>query len=138
MHPLHSARVYRGVSSEDFFRQYRTACKSSSVVPANTRTHRRRHRFAKVFHFHLFEFAGAEDRILKDDFVAERFSDLRNAERNLHPVRLNDIFKIDEDALTGFRAQVYDGRVAFDGAEMRFKHQIEFAHGGIEIGRAHV
>ena len=46
---------------------------------------------------------------------------------------MNDIFKIDEDALAGFRAQVYDGRVALDGTEIRFEHQIEFAHGGIAV-----
>ena len=50
---------------------------------------------------------------------------------------MNDIFKIDENALTGFRAQVYDGRVALDGAEIRFEHQIEFAHGGITVLAAH-
>ena len=73
------------------------------------------------------ELAGIPGRWLKKTDVGG------NPLANLHPVRLNDIFKIDEDALTGFRAQVYDGRVAFDGTEMRFEHQIEFAHGGITV-----
>ena len=27
--------------------------------------------FAEVFHFHLFKFAGTENKVLEDDFIAE-------------------------------------------------------------------
>src|SRR5262249_20419517 len=39
------------------------------------------------FHFHLLEFARAEDEIAGCDFVAERFADLRHAERQLYSLR---------------------------------------------------
>ena len=44
------------------------------------------HFLAKVFHLHLFEFAGAEDKVFGYDFVAECFADLGDAERNFHAI----------------------------------------------------
>src|SRR5271155_76928 len=40
-------------------------------------------RLDEVLHFHLFELAGAKDKILRRDFVAERLAHLRDAERQL-------------------------------------------------------
>ena len=37
-------------------------------------------------HFHLFEFASAENKVFRYDFVAECFADLGDAERNFHAV----------------------------------------------------
>ena len=43
-------------------------------------------RLTEILHFHLFKFAGTENEVLKNNFVAERFTNLSNAERNFHSV----------------------------------------------------
>src|SRR5258708_6679565 len=44
-------------------------------------------------HFHLLELARAENEILGGDFVAERFALLRNAKRQLDPLRIHDVLE---------------------------------------------
>ena len=61
---------------------------------------------AEPFHFHLLEFAGAEDEIARGDFVAEGFADLRDAEGGFDAHGIEDVFVVGEDALGGFGAQV--------------------------------
>src|SRR5205814_2754134 len=57
----------------------------------------------KILHLHLFELAVAKDKVPGDDFVAEGFADLRNAERYLLAHRFLHVAEIDEDTLRGFR-----------------------------------
>src|ERR1041385_7172822 len=66
--------------------------------------------FDEVFHLHLFELAGAKDKVAGRHFVAERLPDLRNTERQFAPAGVEHIEKVDEDALSGFRAEI-DERV---------------------------
>ena len=87
--------------------------------------------FAKIFHFHLLELAGAENKVFEDDFVAKGLADLRHAERNFHAVRLDDAFKVDKNALTRFRTQINNRGVACDRSEVRLKHKVELADGGV-------
>ena len=74
-----------------------------------------------------------ENKVFEDDFVAERLADLRHAERNFHAVRLDNAFKVDKNALTGFRTQVHDRGVACDRSEVRLKHKVELADGGVRM-----
>ena len=57
----------------------------------------------KVFHFHLLELARTKNEIAGRDFVAKRFPDLRDAERQFSPAGVQDVEKVYEDALRGFR-----------------------------------
>ena len=64
---------------------------------------------------------------------------MRHAERNFHAVRLDDAFKVDKNALTRFRTQINDRGVACNGSQMRLKHKVELADGGVRMlaaGRA--
>src|SRR5258706_13849271 len=60
----------------------------------------------KELHFHLFKLTHPENELPCYDFIPESFTDLCNAERNLHPPGLLYIQKIDEYALGCFGSQV--------------------------------
>ncbi|MCG3161537.1 MAG: hypothetical protein JMDDDDMK_02721 [Acidobacteria bacterium] len=92
-------------------------------------------RFAEVFDLHLLELARAKSEIARRDFVAERFADLRDTERQLAPHRLLHVSEIGEDALRCFGAQVSQILVAFDGTDRRLEHQVEIARFG-QVGRS--
>src|SRR5699024_9780606 len=66
---------------------------------------------------HLLELAGAEDEVAGRDLVAERLTDLTDAERWLTPGGGHDVLVVDEDALRGLRAQVVQARLVVDRAE---------------------
>ena len=57
-------------------------------------------------HFHLLEFAHAEDELPGYDLVPEGLPDLGNAEGDLHPGRLLDVQEINKDALCGFGTEI--------------------------------
>src|SRR3989344_1287380 len=61
----------------------------------------------EIFHFHLRKLTQAEDEIARRNLVAERFSYLRDAERQCRMIRINCIFKINEDTARRLRAQIY-------------------------------
>src|SRR5947207_9755896 len=67
----------------------------------------------KELHFHLLEFARAENEIAGSDFISERLSDLRDAERNFLSRRLLDVEKILVRSLSGLRSQIYYRRRVF-------------------------
>ena len=80
---------------------------------------------AEPFHFHLLEFAGAEDEIARGDFVAEGFADLGDAEGDFDAGGVDDVFEVEKDALGGFGAEIgFDRRI--DGADVGGEHQIEW------------
>ena len=54
-------------------------------------------RLAEIFHFHLLEFAGTENKVFENNLIAERFSYLSNTERYFHTVRLNYVLKVYEN-----------------------------------------
>src|SRR5680860_1433656 len=60
----------------------------------------------EVLHLHLLELERAEDEVPGRDLVAERLSDLRDAERRLAPRDLGDVLEVDEDALRGLRTRI--------------------------------
>src|SRR5699024_3741389 len=66
---------------------------------------------------HLLELAGAEDEVAGRDLVAERLTDLTDADRWLTPGGGHDVLVVDEDALRGLRAQVVQARLVVDRAE---------------------
>src|SRR6266404_2630685 len=86
----------------------------------------------KVFHLHLLELARAENEITGRDFVAKRFADLRDAEREFAPAGVQDVEKIYEDALRGFGTKIDEcfGIVFCRGTDVRTKHQVEGTHAG--------
>src|SRR5215469_12085625 len=82
------------------------------------------------FHLHLLELPGAEDEVSRGYLVAERLADLRYAERDLPARGLQHVAVVDEDALSGLRAQVGQPFVAFSGAEVRAEQPVEHARLG--------
>ena len=78
-------------------------------------------------HLHLLELAGAENEILGGDFVAERFALLRDAERQLDALRIDDVLEVRENSLRGFRAQIDNRRGVFHRTHEGFEHQVEIA-----------
>src|SRR6185312_624873 len=80
-------------------------------------------------HLHLLELARPEDEVPRRDLVAERLSDLGDAERNLLSRGLLDVDEVDVDALRGLGPQIHDGCRVLDRAHERLEHQIELARG---------
>src|SRR6266852_616821 len=76
-------------------------------------------------HRHLLELAGAENKILMGHFVAERFPLMRDAKRQLNPLRIEDIIEIRENSLRGFRTKINYRRGLFDWSHERLEHQVE-------------
>ena len=58
----------------------------------------------EVLHFHLFKFAHAEDELAGDDFVAEGFACLGDAEGYFFSGGFLYLVEVDEDSLCGFWA----------------------------------
>ena len=85
-------------------------------------------RAAEILDLHLLELAGAEGEIARVDLVAERFSDLRDAEGQLHAVRIEHVLVLAENRLRGLRAEV--GDLLAGGSEIRLEHQVELARLG--------
>src|SRR5437660_1434126 len=84
----------------------------------------------KVFHLHLLELARTKNEIAGRDFVAKRFADLRDAKRKLAPAGVQDVEKVYEDALRGFRTKIDERlRIVFCcRADVGDKHEIESAY----------
>src|SRR3989338_6135215 len=59
-------------------------------------------RVGEILHFHLFEFARAENKLPRRDLIAENLADLSDAERNPDPARVENILVIDIDPLARF------------------------------------
>ncbi len=79
----------------------------------------------EIFDLHLLEFDDAEDEIARRDLVAERFSDLGDAEGDFDPHRVDDVFIIEEDRLSGLRAKVGDIPIGAGFAHVGMEHQVE-------------
>ena len=86
------------------------------------------------FEFHLFELARAESVVARVDFVAERFADLRDAERYFLARDGQDVGELREDALRGFGAEPRDVGAVFHRADEGFEHQVEGARLGERAG----
>ena len=67
-------------------------------------------RLHEIFHFHLCQFAQAEDEVARRDLVSKRLPDLRDAERKFWMHRIHYIFEIRENASGSFRPQVRSER----------------------------
>src|SRR5712691_5542714 len=76
-------------------------------------------------HLHLLELAHAEQEVARCDLVAERLTDLRDAERRLAPRELRHVLEVDEDALRGLRSQIRARRRIFHRADLRLEHEVE-------------
>src|SRR5205814_6853824 len=86
-----------------------------------------RGRLDEELNLHLLELARAEDEVAGGDLVAERLADLRDAERQLAPRRLQHVVEVDEDALRRLRTQVRDRRVLLHGPHEGLEHEVELA-----------
>src|SRR6266487_6557050 len=85
---------------------------------------------AKIFQLHLLELARPKSEIAWINFVAKRFTDLRNAEWQFFARNFQNIFELDKNGLCCLRTQVSDGAFICRGTHMRFEHQIELARFG--------
>ncbi len=79
-------------------------------------------RFDEVLNFHLLEFSRAVNKITGSNFVPERLADLSDPERQLFSRGIENIFKIDENALRGFRPEINFISFIFSRAQRSFKH----------------
>ncbi len=79
----------------------------------------------KKLHLHLLEFARAEDEIAGRDLVAKRFAGLRHAERELDPLRVDNVGEVGEDSLRSLGTQVDGARGIFNRPHERPEHQVE-------------
>ncbi len=86
--------------------------------------------FDKVFQFHLFKFADAENKVARRDFIAERLTDLRNAKWYFARCRIYHIFKLRKNGLSRFGTQISKIFPVFNRTDIRFKHQVEHARFG--------
>ena len=82
----------------------------------------------KELHLHLLELAHTENKLASHDFVAERFTDLSDTERNLHPSCFLNIQEVHENTLRGFRAQVNLAGTFCRGTHLGREHQVELAY----------
>ncbi len=80
--------------------------------------------------FHLLEFARAEGEVARVDFVAEGLADLRDAEGKFFLRDIEHVLELDEHGLRGFGAEVGDGGVVFDRADVGLEHKVEGARLG--------
>jgi len=92
--------------------------------------HHIRTRLYKELHFHLLKLAGAENKVFGNDFIAERLANLGDAERDFHPVGLNNIPVIYIDTLCGLGAQIDNACGVLSGAYVGLEHQVELARVG--------
>ncbi len=63
-------------------------------------------RVDEVLHLHLLKFAFAENKLSRRNFVTERLTDLRDTKRHFDPRRIEHVFEIDVDSLTGLTPEV--------------------------------
>ena len=80
--------------------------------------------------FHLFKLSAAECEIARRDFIAERFSNLRNAKRHANARAVDDVVKVGENALRGFWSQIRGVGRIFNRAHIGLEHQVELARFG--------
>src|SRR5216684_653857 len=76
-------------------------------------------------HLHLLELARAENEVTGGDLVAERFADLRDAERRFEAAGLLDVKEIHEHALCSLGAKECHGCVFLNRTDEGFEHQVE-------------
>ena len=95
-----------------------------------------RARFAEKFKFHLLEFSCSEGEVSWSDFIPERFANLSNSERNFLPHASLNIAEINENSLSGFRAQENFGFFIFRNSLEGFEHKVEFSNSREVFGLA--
>ena len=88
-------------------------------------------------HLHLLKLAHTEDKLPRHDLIAERLTDLCDAEGDLHTTRLLDIEEIDKDPLRCLGPQVDRHRIVRGGAHLRGEHKVELPDVGPVARAAH-
>src|SRR5208282_4998170 len=73
------------------------------------------------------ELAGAENEILGGGRITKKKTLLRDAERQLHALGIDDVLEVRENSLRGFRAQIDNRRGVFNRTHEGFEHQVEIA-----------
>src|SRR5712692_9786673 len=73
----------------------------------------------------LLELAQTEQEVPRCNLVTEGFTDLADAEGNLHTRGLEHIFVVQEDVLAGLTAQVGFHALAFNDPNIGLHHQVE-------------
>ncbi len=84
-------------------------------------------RLAKKFKLHLLELAHAEYKVSGRNFVSERFTYLPDAERHAAARRPLHVFKVYENALRRFGAQINRVYAVFGNALKSFKHKVKLS-----------
>ena len=85
--------------------------------------------FAEKLHFHLLEFAHAENKVAGGYLVAERLADLAHAERYARSARTHHVFEVYEYTLCGLGAQIARRQRIFRNALEGFEHELKLFNG---------
>ena len=83
---------------------------------------------AEELMFHLFKLNRSENEVAGGDFVAERFTYLRDTERDFCSRRSLYVQKVDEFALSRFGAEVNFVLTFFRNPARGFKHKVELSY----------
>src|SRR5207249_6185206 len=86
-----------------------------------------RARLDEELHLHLLELARAEDEVPGRDLVTERLPDLRDAEGDLLPRRLQHVQVVHVDPLRRLGTQIDDRGRVLHRAHERLEHEVEHA-----------
>src|SRR5699024_9850853 len=73
------------------------------------------------FHLHLLKFTRTEDEVTWGNLIAERLTDIGDAERWLHARRSHYVFEVDEDTLRGFTAKAVQALFIIDWTQERLQ-----------------
>ena len=92
--------------------------------------------FAEEFKFHLLEFARSENKVAGGNFVSERFSYLRYAERQFSARRALYVRKVDKNALRRFGTEIHGRSRVFRDADKGLEHKVEFFYVGKFVSAA--
>src|SRR6185503_8684787 len=85
----------------------------------------RRIRMAEELNLHLLKLARAKREIPRRDFVAKTLPHLGNSKRHPHAAAVEDVFEVDEDALSRFRAEKRGVFLGAKRADDGLEHQVE-------------
>ncbi len=81
-------------------------------------------------HFHLFELTHAEDELTRHDFISKGLTYLCNTKWDFHAAGFLHVEVIQENSLSGLRAQVQRSRILGNRTQLCAEHKVELAYIG--------
>ena len=82
-------------------------------------------RINEVLNLHLLKLAATEDEVARCNFITKCLALLSDTKRQIRIKSINDIFKISENTLSGFRAKVADTIFTLCSTNVSLEHHIK-------------